>query len=343
MVDETYRELARRGFLLPATYTRFMGQIQEGNLNAIQVELEGSLEGFLCGRGEDFFEARILWFDLPGYVSPSRIDTAIYNALRWLDQTHSANPNGADVDIFQYLLDREPSLKGLRSLNLSSFRLLTDAGMRSLSKLTNLELLDMSKTGGVSDTWVEALANLTNLTHLDLSYCRNFSDKGILALSGLHGLKYLNVGLEKGCGRTEEWVEALSKLTSLEYLNLAGFEVTNDGMKNLQGLTSLTELDLSRCSRVSDQGLVSLSKLPLLHTLDIRFLEITDTGLQTLSSILSLRDLTIMFAKKITDAGILVLSALTSLVTLTISDCEKVTIQGLTHLSTMLPETVLQR
>lgn len=83
---------------------------------------------------------------------------------------------------------------------------ITDAGLKVLAKMPNLERLDLRGTA-VGDEGVRALAGLNNLETLGL-YGTRVTDAGLKALQGLPSLRRLYVG---GTPVTEPGLEALRK------------------------------------------------------------------------------------------------------------------------------------
>ena len=58
-------------------------------------------------------------------------------------------------------------------------------------------------------------------------------------------------------------------MTTLTWLDLGGSNVTNVGLRELRGLTALTELNFNWCSNVTDVGLQELTTLTALNTLHL--------------------------------------------------------------------------
>ena len=83
---------------------------------------------------------------------------------------------------------------------------ITDAGLKVLAKMPNLERLDLRGTA-VGDAGVKALAGLTHLESLNL-YGTGVTDAGLEALRGLPSLRRLYVG---GTPVTEPGLDALRK------------------------------------------------------------------------------------------------------------------------------------
>ena len=68
-------------------------------------------------------------------------------------------------------------------------------------------------------------------------------------------------------------------------LNLSGTQVTDAGLKELDGLKNLHTLHLGG-TKVTDRGLKELVGLKNLHTLDLSFTAVTDAGLAELQKAL---------------------------------------------------------
>jgi hypothetical protein len=84
---------------------------------------------------------------------------------------------------------------------------------------------------------------------------------------------------------TDQGMRAVSSLASLTFLNLTGCRnVTDAGMRGVSSCTALTFLDLTS-SKVTDAGLRALSSLPALTSLDLRYCnKVTAAGVQALRS-----------------------------------------------------------
>ncbi|MEN6450181.1 MAG: hypothetical protein ABFC96_06805 [Thermoguttaceae bacterium] len=93
----------------------------------------------------------------------------------------------------------------------------TDAGMKDLKELTQLEMLVLAETE-VTDAGIAALKDLTRLRHLELE------DTGI----------------------TDAALVYLKDLVQLRFLSLENTEVGGAAMDNLSGLTHLETLYLSK-------------------------------------------------------------------------------------------------
>ncbi|MEZ6138939.1 MAG: hypothetical protein R3B84_00065 [Zavarzinella sp.] len=113
-------------------------------------------------------------------------------------------------------------------------------------------------------------------------------------------------------------------------LDLHVTQLTDDGLKELAGLKSLTTLILFS-KPVTDTGLKELAGLKSLTTLDLRITSVTDAGLKELVELKSLTSLH-LGATKVTDAGLKELAGLKSLTLLNLSGTQ-VTDDGLKELA----------
>jgi hypothetical protein len=141
-------------------------------------------------------------------------------------------------------------------------------------------------------------------------------------------------GLEVKTDATDGQLAGLAvlKKVNLVRLSLVGCEqITDTGLANMEGLSTVTHLSLSDCARITDDGLAQLKKLPL-GQLDLaRCKLITDSGLTHLAKMASLRSLNLGGCSNVTDNGVAHLSILAELRQLTLRGT-KVSDAGLAHL-----------
>ena len=115
-------------------------------------------------------------------------------------------------------------------------------------------------------------------------------------LSG--GKEFFLNGLEV----SDAGVKHLQGMTDLESLGLHGARVTDDGLKHLEGLVSLKDLSLTH-TRITDAGLVHLKGLVNLEVLTLSRLQVTDEGLVHLKGLTGLRVLC-LYDTQVTDEGV---------------------------------------
>jgi hypothetical protein len=150
--------------------------------------------------------------------------------------------------------------------------LLTDRAMPFLSKLTKLQTLNLHNTY-VSGEGLKQLQPLVKMESLDIG-ALGLTGKTAMpfrAMTKLYSLQYFNAD--------DDIVEVLSKMTTLEQLNIWSGEVTDVGASRLLNLRQLQRLEI-RGNKMTDQGLRRLSQVPALKYLDLSYTErITQDGI----------------------------------------------------------------
>ena len=126
--------------------------------------------------------------------------------------------------------DRTKSLKVFERVTAVkfSFAEVTDSDLAGLSKLTNLEELDLDDTGA-TDAGLASIAGLTNLTRLNLDGTA-VTDAGLIHLRGLKNIKRLVLS---GTAVTDAGLRQLSNLTTLRSLIVGRTAVTAEGIAEL--------------------------------------------------------------------------------------------------------------
>ena len=98
----------------------------------------------------------------------------------------------------------------------------------------------------------------------------------------------------------DEHVAAVPAVRDVIWVNLAGTEITNDGLKHLKGL-SLKKLHLER-TKIGDAGLVHLKECKDLEYLNLYGSKVTDAGLEHLTGLKNLKKL-FVWQTGVTEAG----------------------------------------
>ncbi len=147
----------------------------------------------------------------------------------------------------------------------------------------------------VTDASLKLLVDLHNLESLSLVDCEHVTDSGLSVLKDLHSLKELD--LSRGTLRWRLYSDApppkltdaalvpLRNLTRLTSLSLAGNAITDDGLALLSTLTNLESLDL-RETQVTDKGIPHLKKLKRLKTLFLNKTKVTKEAIMELDQAL---------------------------------------------------------
>jgi len=83
---------------------------------------------------------------------------------------------------------------------------------------------------------------------------------------------------------TDDGLEYLKGMPQLTALNLSSCDITNEGLVYLLALNHLTRLNLSYCNRLTDSGLKTVQKMDRLTELDLLgVLKVTRGGLVRIS------------------------------------------------------------
>ncbi len=211
------------------------------------------------------------------------------------------------------------------------------------------DLLGMNlRDTAVNNDELEHVGRLSGLRLLDLqSTC--ITDEGVRHLKGLTRLREINLDAWRvdregfGVGDGALQIIALAKWTELEAIRLRCTKVTDDGIRAVTFLKSLTEIGVSNTA-ITDAGVARLKVLPHLEWLqlgsDDEGPDITDVGLEHVGEMLHLKHLGIG-GKTITDAGLEHLAKLTDLESLEIAST-KVTDAALAHLAPLRKLTSLR-
>lgn len=167
--------------------------------------------------------------------------------------------------------------------------------LRRLATLRRLKVRNFN-----SDVFFENISSLLNLEQLEVINC-DVTDAGLKHFRMLHKLKELRFILCFNIGN--EGVSYLEGLTQLENLELADSKVGDAGLKTLRRLSRLRNLDLSS-TEVSDEGLESLSAFQDLEVLSLRGnVQLTDKCLEHLKKLPKVRWVK-LDSTQVTDKGI---------------------------------------
>jgi Leucine-rich repeat (LRR) protein len=180
---------------------------------------------------------------------------------------------------------------------------LTDAGLKEVAGLKNLEWLDLrGTTAGRTAAGLMELAGLKKLNNLVLDESQITDEvlRGLRAAGILHTLSrasgtpgtdprptgaedvlrlFLNMTPVSDAGLKE-----LADFKNLQYLSLGSTRVTDAGLKELAGFKNLEYLDLS-ATRVTDAGLKELAGLKKLRDLRLVGTGVTNAGLRALAGL----------------------------------------------------------
>ena len=197
-----------------------------------------------------------------------RITPALKRSYNWWQYVNPTNVN--------YFA----TFKGINPVNY-------DTGVVSYSKRTAISLVgwinhNVDLSTAISNDSLVHLESLVNLEQLLIG--SNISDAGILHVRKLEKLRHFEVTLSgsQNWNITDESMVTLGGLTNMEILRLyfCG-KVTDRGIQLLTRLVNLKELTLNGTG-ISDKGLSYLRSFPKLETLGLAATNITDEGVAIL-------------------------------------------------------------
>ncbi|MBK9144798.1 MAG: protein kinase [Candidatus Melainabacteria bacterium] len=166
-------------------------------------------------------------------------------------------------------------IKNIKHLILDNCTNITDDGIKTLVRSKTLRRLDLAGTR-ITDRAIDYIAANTGINHLDIGDCHNIRGEN---LGKLVGLVHLSLSRDPLLKSRLPVLEGLPRLTSLNLnscslkdsdldcikdLNLTMLELkdnnlTDAGIKKLQSLHRLEQLDLSDCTYVSPKGIRTLA------------------------------------------------------------------------------------
>jgi hypothetical protein len=173
--------------------------------------------------------------------------------------------------------------------------------------LTALSLTDIRRMNCRPITDVSWLQNFRALKKLILWNSTGATDAGIrdLELSHFHAWSSVISTLEElslcGCKQITD-VSCLQNCRALKKLNLLGTNVTDAGIRGLELILTLEELNLG-CTQITDVS--SLQHCRALKKLNLSNTSVTDAGIRGLEHITTLEDLSILCCMQITDVSCL--------------------------------------
>ncbi|XP_008299140.1 F-box/LRR-repeat protein 13 [Stegastes partitus] len=201
--------------------------------------------------------------------------------------------------------------QGLRRLHAAKCPRMTDASLKSVATLKNLEYLDVSFCSRVSDVGIQYLtegSSVTKLEELNISHCSNITDASVMRIA--------------------------QRFCKLYHLDLSYCErLTDLAVEWLSG-SSVCSLDISGCS-IQDQGLATLEGIHLKKLVLAECVYVTDIGIEKLcKNVKELEHVDVSHCAALTDAAIRSLSFYCKgLVTLQMSGCPKMTDMAVQYLT----------
>lgn len=220
-------------------------------------------------------------------------------SLNKLTITQSALTNDGWLAVGHLTELQQCDLRGC-PLNNEQLKLAVDG----MSKLRALRLSGKSGATIVDDDGLEVLAHCQELKALALDHLW-VSEAGLAHLSENAKLTelYLASTLVEDAA-----MSVVAQLPQLRKLRLAQTSVGAAGMQQLSALP-IEDLDVSECSQIADDALVSIGKMKSLKRLNLWRDPVTDTGVSELAGLSELQWLN-LDNTQLTDAGLVHLSQL---------------------------------
>lgn len=232
------------------------------------------------------------------------LDNKIYKGIKQLKNLSFlkiTNCKNIDNKLFQGLLAQ--NVQNLVSLKLSSGSF-GEKLFDGYTMLENLKKLDLSYNSGVTDKLIKILQTKTpNIEVLKINGCKNISSSGISQLYNLKSLKKLSLGyMDKSKVEPNSFKaltilneEKLPHLINLEYLNVAGTNISNSSTNSIcRSLTNLKQLHLGWCPNLNGEGLANLHKLKNLETLTLEFTLIDPSTLKYIDRMKNIKYVSLM-------------------------------------------------
>jgi hypothetical protein len=209
---------------------------------------------------------------------------------------------------------------------------LTDAGLASIARLRNLQVLHLEGTMMMTDEGLKVLTTLPRLRHLRLS--GHFTDRGLAYLAAAPAIKTLWLETPRA---TEEGLQSLAQIRSLERLTVPWLDhITHRSMVFLRAMPRLKALGVGAAA-YPDRAVAALASLPNLEVLALKGSPaLTDRALPPLAAMPKLRALEI-YNSRITEQGLASLAACKNLDSIQIRSSVPVSDAAVARLKKDLP------
>jgi hypothetical protein len=146
-------------------------------------------------------------------------------------------------------------MKQLTRLRLPWAGALTDDHLAQLARLAALRELKIWGSARITDSGVKHISTLSNLEVLTFSHARSVTPSGIAHLAGLKNLREVNLGYMP---LKDDAMIPLSKIKSLEYVEMHGLAITDAGIQALGNLVHLKRLYVEGSRGVTTKGVNKL-------------------------------------------------------------------------------------
>lgn len=157
---------------------------------------------------------------------------------------------------------------------------------RALAGLSRLRILELNGAFNITDAGVKHLARLHNLQRFRIC-CSEVSDEGMRILANFPQMTHLDLGVMDIGDATLIYV---AKMKELEWLDLGATHITGNGLANLTDLPKLESLNIGM-TRVGDAALPHLAKMHSLRHLNLHHSRLSGEGILQLATLTNLKTL----------------------------------------------------
>ncbi len=141
----------------------------------------------------------------------------------------------------------------------------TDKGLDAIADNKKIEFIDLSHTK-VTDAGLAKFKDLEELRGLRLDGT-TITGKGFEALAGLPRLYRVSLQDAKV---DDAGAAALARVSRLQFVKLSGNLITSDALRSFQNLRQLEDLDLDRCTKLTDAAAGILKAYPALKRVSLK-------------------------------------------------------------------------
>lgn len=145
--------------------------------------------------------------------------------------------------------------KQLTRLHLHWASGLTDDQLARLARLPALRELNIWGSGKMTDIGLRHVSTMVNLEALTFSHSPTITARGIAQLARLRNLRDLSLGF---LALGDDAMRPLSQFDSLEYVEMHGLEISDQGIQSLKHLPHLRRLYVEGCHNITIEGVKKL-------------------------------------------------------------------------------------
>lgn len=164
----------------------------------------------------------------------------------------------------------------LRELGLAGTRI-TDKGLDAIADNKAIEFVDLSRTKA-TDAGLAKFENLEELRGLRLDDT-GITGKGVEALS--KAPRFVRVSIQNA-KVDDEGAAAVARVSRLRAVNLSGNDITDAAIRSFKELRLLDQLELDRCTKLTDESVAVLKTLPSLKQVSLRGTKLSAKSIEDL-------------------------------------------------------------